>query len=554
MAYTVVRTVNNTDDPITDSAGTPLAAVTIKFKLFRMDYRTPAALFDAVSGEYITGDEVSADITTGLFTVDLWPNTRGEFPTVYRVTIDREVLFIRVEDGAGPVKFISTKAALGTMAPQEQSLLASQVAIATEQAAIATDAADTADAAAVDTAADRVQTGLDVIATAADRAQTTLDAAATAADRVQTGIDAQAAADALAAIDNFVEEAPVNGSQYARKDGAWNVVAATGEPTTATIGALIASATTEDAIADTDLFGFSDANGTPATVLKKTAWSNIKSLLGTALSTLGLNNTWTGTNLFKPANSTTALQVQKADATPVFVVDTVNSRFGVGIIPDANMVVKGIGIATAVTFKTVNSDSVAKFTVLDNGSTTISNAGSGGAFPALTLEGNSAGANLWLYNVNAAGYSGFELQSQVGGTSNWRAFIGVANTSPHMRINLNAIPFQIMQSSAVKLYMDTQGCLGLSTGTAALDAKLVVKAGATATDKVINVLSSVDASVFSVDGTGKVTGASYKLSALNTAPASATATGTLGEVRIAADYIYVCVATNTWVRSALTTW
>ncbi|MDO9374550.1 MAG: hypothetical protein Q7T76_09035, partial [Ferruginibacter sp.] len=55
-----------------------------------------------------------------------------------------------------------------------------------------------------------------------------------------------------------------------------------------------------------------------------------------------------------------------------------------------------------------------------------------------------------------------------------------------------------------------------------------------------------------VNGTVKST--QFKLSALNTAPASATATGTTGEIRITADYVYVCVATNTWVRNALTTW
>jgi hypothetical protein len=42
--------------------------------------------------------------------------------------------------------------------------------------------------------------------------------------------------------------------------------------------------------------------------------------------------------------------------------------------------------------------------------------------------------------------------------------------------------------------------------------------------------------------------------ALDTAPASATAAGTLGEIRVTATHIYVCTATNTWVRTALTTW
>ena len=53
---------------------------------------------------------------------------------------------------------------------------------------------------------------------------------------------------------------------------------------------------------------------------------------------------------------------------------------------------------------------------------------------------------------------------------------------------------------------------------------------------------------------GSATSTQFKLSALNTAPASAAATGVLGEIRIDASYIYVCTATNTWKRAALTTW
>jgi hypothetical protein len=43
------------------------------------------------------------------------------------------------------------------------------------------------------------------------------------------------------------------------------------------------------------------------------------------------------------------------------------------------------------------------------------------------------------------------------------------------------------------------------------------------------------------------------ITALNVAPASASAAGTLGEIRYTADYIYVCTATNTWKRTALST-
>lgn len=46
----------------------------------------------------------------------------------------------------------------------------------------------------------------------------------------------------------------------------------------------------------------------------------------------------------------------------------------------------------------------------------------------------------------------------------------------------------------------------------------------------------------------------YKVTGMGAAPASATAIGATGEIRYTADYIYVCVASNTWKRAALATW
>ena len=48
--------------------------------------------------------------------------------------------------------------------------------------------------------------------------------------------------------------------------------------------------------------------------------------------------------------------------------------------------------------------------------------------------------------------------------------------------------------------------------------------------------------------------AKISINAMNTAPASASALGTVGDIRIVDGYIYVCVASNTWKRAALTTW
>ena len=56
-----------------------------------------------------------------------------------------------------------------------------------------------------------------------------------------------------------------------------------------------------------------------------------------------------------------------------------------------------------------------------------------------------------------------------------------------------------------------------------------------------------------VASTGTTFTGQINLDALNTAPASASATGTLGEIRFTADHIYVCVATNTWKRVAIAT-
>jgi len=54
--------------------------------------------------------------------------------------------------------------------------------------------------------------------------------------------------------------------------------------------------------------------------------------------------------------------------------------------------------------------------------------------------------------------------------------------------------------------------------------------------------------------TGSATAAQFKLSALNTAPTSSGATGTLGEIRLTSSAIYLCTATNTWVKATLATW
>ena len=52
---------------------------------------------------------------------------------------------------------------------------------------------------------------------------------------------------------------------------------------------------------------------------------------------------------------------------------------------------------------------------------------------------------------------------------------------------------------------------------------------------------------------GSVTAESLNIAALNTAPVSATAPGTIGEIKFTDNHIYVCVDNNTWRRVAIAT-
>lgn len=70
----------------------------------------------------------------------------------------------------------------------------------------------------------------------------------------------------------------------------------------------------------------------------------------------------------------------------------------------------------------------------------------------------------------------------------------------------------------------------------------------------VNIGSTTSDAGYLLNVQGTIRGTQFFLSALNTAPASATATGTTGEIRIDANFIYICTATNTWKRVAISTW
>lgn len=126
-------------------------------------------------------------------------------------------------------------------------------------------------------------------------------------------------------------------------------------------------------------------------------------------------------------------------------------------------------------------------------------------------------------------------------------------------------------TSDVALYRDAAGTLAQRNTTNAqthrvygtyTDASNYVRASLSATSTAVTLAAEtagtgaddVDVNLTAA-GAGKIKLNSQLLkTAFDTAPANATDTGTAGEVRITATYIYVCTAANTWVRAALATW
>lgn len=73
------------------------------------------------------------------------------------------------------------------------------------------------------------------------------------------------------------------------------------------------------------------------------------------------------------------------------------------------------------------------------------------------------------------------------------------------------------------------------------------------TGKLLSIINNITETA-NITKEGNVTANSFKITALNTGPATASSTGIVGEIRYDADYMYLCTATDTWKRSALTTW
>ena len=124
------RTLTNTGAPLHSPEGGLLGGVQIHFQLMDMGGR-PSDAWDAISNERVGGETVI--VTTdaaGEFSVELWPNTRGNRETKYKCRVQfegfREFSGV-IEDVPGDLQWAAFMLAGSSMEPQDMSAVASAI-------------------------------------------------------------------------------------------------------------------------------------------------------------------------------------------------------------------------------------------------------------------------------------------------------------------------------------------------------------------------------------------------------------------------------------------
>jgi len=154
-----------------------------------------------------------------------------------------------------------------------------------------------------------------------------------------------------------------------------------------------------------------------------------------------------------------------------------------------------------------------------------------GAFTGVKNNVLKATWNTSNFTINDGGVPGNSLLYSVASPSANNYFFAASASTCYLNAPL------VSGAIEIRLGNSKKGQFSPTTGN------LILQNGGTFTDDNIN----------RVQVGGSVVATQFNLSALNSAPATSSSTGTLGEIRFVNGFIYVCVATNTWQRTALST-
>ncbi len=257
-----------------------------------------------------------------------------------------------------------------------------------------------------------------------------------------------------------------------------------------------------------------------------------------------------------PGGSSSQVQYNNAGsfgALDSFTVSANPDRVGIGVpTPTARLDIKGSGATSATNALRVrNSSGTETFKVDNSGHITIPNA-----------QWQFFGVNQGIYNDGNIIYlrgasSSIVIQSpnqvnnltftNISTTQTGAQFIQATNTTastPSMLLSGTGYSGGTATTTKPTLLIEPTGTT--STGWNTSGTKLGVNAESGFTGRYLDIqLAGV--SKFNVQA-DKINMSTSKT------PSSASDTGTIGDICWDANYIYVCVGTNTWKRTAITTW
>lgn len=272
--------------------------------------------------------------------------------------------------------------------------------------------------------------------------------------------------------------------------------------------------------------------------------------------------------------SSTRASIQTFGTVAALTLQETGGKVGIGTTsPDSSLTVagsvhitgnlkaSGATSSTIVTFDSANGRAIKTTgsisTSLPSGKTGaaisgISTATSGTNYGVYGGSAGTSGFSVGLYGNNSAG--GYAVYGQgntgVGGTfaSTYKALEAIIGSSQIFRADTNGVYIENLSPSKTSLTIHTP-----SGGGTIFDAIVNTTSVFSIADDGQTTASNLNST--SINVSGSTISGQYFVSALNAPPASASDTGTRGEIRFGSDgYLYLCVEMDTWLRVKLDTW